>query len=86
MTDFTMSTDADGIAVISWDCPDKSMNVLNWDALRMLDGLIEQVIADETIKGAIITSGKKRFRRWHGFKCLGRFTKRIWRQSCAGYF
>ena len=61
MTDFTMTTDADGIAVITWDCADKSMNVLNWDALRTLDGFIDTVIADEAIKGAIITSRKKEF-------------------------
>ena len=61
MTDFTMTTDADGIAVITWDCADKSMNVLNWDALRILDGFIDTVIADEAVKGVIITSGKKDF-------------------------
>jgi len=72
MTDFTMTTDADGIAVITWDCADKSMNVLNWDALRTLDGFIESVVADVAVKGAIITSGKKRFRRWHGFERTGR--------------
>ena len=49
MTDFTMTTDADGIAVITWDCADKSMNVVNWDALRTLDGFIDTVIADETV-------------------------------------
>ena len=61
MTDFTMTTDADGITVITWDCAEKSMNVLNWDALRTLDGFIDTVIADEAVKGAIITSGKKDF-------------------------
>ena len=29
------------------------------DALRTLDGFIDTVIADEAVKGAIITSGKK---------------------------
>jgi 3-hydroxyacyl-CoA dehydrogenase/enoyl-CoA hydratase/3-hydroxybutyryl-CoA epimerase len=29
MADFTMNIDADGIAIITWDCPEKSMNVLN---------------------------------------------------------
>jgi len=72
MTDFTMTTDADGIAVITWDCVEKSVNVLNWDALRTLDGFIDTVIADEAVKGAIITSGKKRFRRRHGFERIGR--------------
>ena len=54
MTDFTMTTDADGVAVITWDCPEKSMNVLNWDALRTLDGFIDTVVADATIKGGWI--------------------------------
>ena len=72
MTDFTMTTDADGIAVITWDCADKSMNVLNWDALRTLDGFTDTVIADEAIKGGHHHIGQKRFRRWHGFERFGR--------------
>ena len=79
MTDFKMTTDADGVAVITWDCPEKSMNVLNWDALRTLDGFIDTVVADATIKGAIITSGKKDFRSRHGSECLSRSAKCIWR-------
>lgn len=61
MTDFTMNIDADGVAIITWDCPNKSMNVLNNDAIALLDGMIDQVIADDAIKGAIITSGKPDF-------------------------
>ena len=61
MADFTMNIDADGIAIITWDCPEKSMNVLNNAAIAALDGMIDQVIADDAIKGAIITSGKPDF-------------------------
>jgi 3-hydroxyacyl-CoA dehydrogenase/enoyl-CoA hydratase/3-hydroxybutyryl-CoA epimerase len=32
MTDFTMKTDADGVAVITWDVQGKSMNVLSREA------------------------------------------------------
>ena len=55
MTDFTMNIDAQGIATITWDCTGKSMNVLNQDAIATLDGMIDQVISDDAIKGAIIT-------------------------------
>ena len=61
MTDFTMSKDAEGIATIVWDCAGKSMNVMNFDAMMLLDGMIDDVLADTAVKGVIITSGKKDF-------------------------
>ncbi len=61
MTDFTMKTDADGVAIITWDCPGKSMNVLSFDAMMALDGLIDDALADDAVKGVVITSGKKDF-------------------------
>ncbi|WP_374436164.1 3-hydroxyacyl-CoA dehydrogenase NAD-binding domain-containing protein [Tabrizicola sp.] len=61
MTDFTMTTDADGVATITWDVPSKSMNVMSTEAFMVLNGLIDQALADGTVKGVIITSGKKDF-------------------------
>ena len=61
MTDFTMTTDADGVATITWDVPSKSMNVMSTEAFLVLSGLIDQALADGTVKGVIITSGKKDF-------------------------
>ncbi len=61
MPDFTLTTDADGVATITWDVPSKSMNVLNMDAMAELDALIDRAIADPAIKGVILTSGKKDF-------------------------
>lgn len=61
MTDFTLNIEADGVAVITWDCAGKSMNVLNFNSLKTLDMHVDTVIADDGIKGAIITSGKKDF-------------------------
>lgn len=58
MTDFTMSTDADGIATIVWDTPGKSMNVMSLEAFHLLDSLIDQALADAAVKGVILTSGK----------------------------
>ncbi len=61
MTDFTMTTDADGVATITWDVAAKSMNVMSTEAFLHLDALIDQALADAAVKGVIITSGKKDF-------------------------
>ncbi|MBU2994735.1 3-hydroxyacyl-CoA dehydrogenase NAD-binding domain-containing protein [Octadecabacter sp. 1_MG-2023] len=59
MTDFIMKTDADGVATITWDTVGKSMNVMNQQGFMDLDGLIDQALADDAVKGVIITSGKE---------------------------
>lgn len=61
MTDFTMTTDADGVAIITWDVTSKSMNVMSTEAFMLLSGLIDQALADGSVKGIILTSGKKDF-------------------------
>ncbi|SIS52786.1 3-hydroxyacyl-CoA dehydrogenase NAD-binding domain-containing protein [Paracoccus saliphilus] len=61
MTDFTIKKDSDGVAVITWDVPKKSMNVLSLDGAAELDKLIDNALADEAVKGIVITSGKKDF-------------------------
>ena len=61
MTDFTMKTDADGVAIITWDVVGKSMNVLSMDAAGQLDNLIDDALADKDVKGIVITSGKVDF-------------------------
>ena len=57
---FTMDT-ADGIATITWDLPDASMNVLSIEGVHQLDQLVDKVLADDAITGAIITSAKPDF-------------------------
>lgn len=61
MTDFTLTKHDDGVAIITWDCPNKSMNVATFEAFEELEVCIDQVIAEDDIKGAIITSGKPDF-------------------------
>ena len=61
MTDFTMQKDAEGVAIITWDVPGKSMNVLSLDGAAELDALIDEALADDAVKGIVITSGKKDF-------------------------
>ena len=61
MTDFTYEVDKDGIAIVTWDCPDKSMNVLTREAFSLVEEYVEKMIADDKVKGMVITSGKKDF-------------------------
>ncbi len=58
---FTLDIGADGIAVITWDMPERSMNVITMGVMDELDALIDKVASDEAITGAIITSGKAAF-------------------------
>ncbi|GGE39411.1 3-hydroxyacyl-CoA dehydrogenase NAD-binding domain-containing protein [Actibacterium pelagium] len=58
MSDFKYEVDADGVAVITWDTAGKSMNVMNEQGFYDLEAFIDQALADEAVKGVIITSGK----------------------------
>lgn len=58
---FTVETDADGIALITWDMPDRSMNVFTEEVMRELDSIVDRVTGDAAVKGAVITSGKDTF-------------------------
>lgn len=55
---FTVETDADGIALIIWDMPDRSMNVFTAAVMEEIDRIVDQIVANAAIKGAVITSGK----------------------------
>ncbi len=61
MTDFTMETGSDGVAVITWDVPEKSMNVMSEEGFAELDALLDAALADEAVKGIVITSAKPDF-------------------------
>jgi len=55
---FTVETDADGIALVTWDMPDKSMNVFTQQVMDELDAIVTATTADAAVKGVVITSGK----------------------------
>jgi len=60
-TTLTTSRDTDGILTISVDIADRPMNVLTPAFLEELDACIEQLVADHSLRGAIITSAKPSF-------------------------
>lgn len=61
MTDFTYEVDADGVAIVTWDAVGKSMNVLTREAFALVEDYIDRALADDAVKGVVITSGKKDF-------------------------
>ena len=60
-TNFTLDTDTDGIALVTWNSPGKSMNVLDTSTIEELGAIVEATSADGAIKGVVITSGKDAF-------------------------
>ena len=58
---FTLDVDAEGIALITWDMPEKSMNVFNESVIDELGEIVGKVASDAAVKGAVITSGKETF-------------------------
>ncbi|MET2828748.1 3-hydroxyacyl-CoA dehydrogenase NAD-binding domain-containing protein [Mesorhizobium shangrilense] len=60
-TNFTLDIDADGIALVTWNSPDRSMNVFTEEVMRELNAIVDKVAGDAAIKGAVITSGKDTF-------------------------
>ncbi len=58
---FTVETDSDGIAVVTWDMPEKSMNVIDLSVMADLDKIIDETTADESVEGVVVTSAKDAF-------------------------
>jgi 3-hydroxyacyl-CoA dehydrogenase / enoyl-CoA hydratase / 3-hydroxybutyryl-CoA epimerase len=61
MANLTLARDADGIAVITWDMPGRSMNVMNDSSLGEFAAAVDQALSDPEIKGVVLTSGKPAF-------------------------
>ncbi|WGR94056.1 3-hydroxyacyl-CoA dehydrogenase NAD-binding domain-containing protein [Bradyrhizobium sp. ISRA435] len=58
---FKFETDADGIALVTWDIPGRSMNVLDETSILEIEEIVKQTTNDPAIKGVVITSAKDAF-------------------------
>ncbi|MEQ8328666.1 MAG: 3-hydroxyacyl-CoA dehydrogenase NAD-binding domain-containing protein [Parvibaculum sp.] len=58
---FKFEVDSDGIALVTWDMPNRSMNVLSQSSMGDMASIIEKIMSDDAIKGAVLTSGKDAF-------------------------
>ncbi len=61
MTNFKLDVDGDGIALVTWDMPGRSMNVIDFSVIDELESVVDKIASDAAIKGAVITSGKDAF-------------------------
>jgi 3-hydroxyacyl-CoA dehydrogenase / enoyl-CoA hydratase / 3-hydroxybutyryl-CoA epimerase len=61
MGNFRFDIDSDGLALVTWDMPGRSMNVIDAGVIEELAAIVEKVAADTTIKGAVVTSAKDAF-------------------------
>lgn len=62
MTDtIKYAVDSDGIATLTIDLPGRSMNVIDNAFSADFEALIDKIVGDDAVNGAIITSGKPAF-------------------------
>ena len=61
MANFKLDVDGDGIALVTWDMANRSMNVITTSVIEELGGLVDKITADPAIKGVVVTSGKDAF-------------------------
>ena len=61
MKHFTLDIDKDGIALVTFDSPKRSMNVLSQDVITEIGEWVDTITTDKSIRGAVITSGKDAF-------------------------
>jgi 3-hydroxyacyl-CoA dehydrogenase/enoyl-CoA hydratase/3-hydroxybutyryl-CoA epimerase len=58
MDNFKIDIDADGIALVTFDVPGRSMNTLTSGVIAEIPALVEKIKTDDAIKGVVLTSGK----------------------------
>ncbi len=60
-TNFTLDVGSDGVALVTWNMPGRSMNVIDPKVTEELSAIVEQTATDVAVKGVVITSGKDAF-------------------------
>src|SRR6202166_2103891 len=60
-TNFTLDIDGEGIALVTWNAPGRTMNVIDMTAIEELSSIVEELATDGAVKGVVITSGKDTF-------------------------
>ena len=84
--DFKYAVDADGVATITWDVPDKSMNVMSREGFALFDRMVDDALADDAVKGIIVTSAKKDFAGGMDLNVLGKIREEAGNNPAEGLF
>ena len=61
LKNFRFDLDTDGVATLTWDMADRSMNVITEEVMNELEQVIRHVAATPDIKGCVVISGKPDF-------------------------
>ncbi|PHR60030.1 MAG: 3-hydroxyacyl-CoA dehydrogenase [Robiginitomaculum sp.] len=61
MKHFKIETDKDGIALVTFDSPDVTMNLLSRDALTEIGEWTDMIVNDDAIKGVVVTGKPNAF-------------------------
>src|SRR5271163_4112520 len=61
LANFRLETEADGVALVTWDMPGRSMNVITHEVVAEMAAIVDAIANDASIKGAVFTSGKDGF-------------------------
>ena len=61
MSDISYEIDSDGVAVVTWDLENRSMNVLNAQSVNEYRDVIDSLVKNEKVKGIVIASAKEAF-------------------------
>lgn len=77
MKNVTLAVDADGIALLTWDMPGRSMNVLSEDSIADYAAAVAEVIASPAIKGSVVTSAKRDFIAGADLAMLSRWSAEV---------
>ena len=57
---FKIETDADGIALVTWDTPGRSMNVLDETSINELEAIVKQTSADARSRASSSPRARRR--------------------------
>jgi 3-hydroxyacyl-CoA dehydrogenase / enoyl-CoA hydratase / 3-hydroxybutyryl-CoA epimerase len=58
LTNFKWDQDSDGIVTLTWDMPDRALNVLSTAVVAELAQVADALTIDASLKGLVLTSGK----------------------------
>ena len=86
MNEFHYELGDDGVAVITWDVPGKSMNVMTMAGWDELEAIVDGALADDAVKGIVLTSGKDSFAAGMDLNAIARMKDDAGDEPARGLF
>ena len=83
---FFYDVDSDGVATITWNQPETSLNVMTFEGFQQLDGFVDDALGDDAVKGLVITSAKKDFAGGMDLKVLAKMRDDAGDEPAQGIF